>query len=127
MGILLDTHAFIWYIEGNERLSLAARSEIINAQNDKFISIASLWEIVIKISKNKLELKQSFSEIIQSLLINNIQILEVRTSHLAALFDLPYHHNDPFDRLIIAQAVVEKLTVISLDQHFQEYDIKLIW
>jgi PIN domain nuclease of toxin-antitoxin system len=127
MKLLLDAHVLIWFTEGNDRLSVKARIEIEKPINIKFLSVASLWEIVIKASKEKLELKQSFAEINDFLLINNIQIIGVEIRHLNILLNLPHHHGDPFDRLIISQAITENLTVISADQHFKNYPIPTIW
>lgn len=127
MNLLLDTHTLIWYTEGSDRLSSIAKSEIRNPANTKFISIASLWEIAIKSSRNKLELKQSFVEVIRFLQVNDMQILDVKIDHLKMLLTLPYNHNDPFDRLIISQAISESMTVISIDKHFSDYDVNVTW
>jgi PIN domain nuclease of toxin-antitoxin system len=127
MNLLLDTHTLIWYAEGSDRLSSSAESEIRNPVNIKFISITSLWEIAIKSSRNKLELKQSFVEVIRFLEVNNMQILDVKTDHLKTLLTLPYNHNDPFGRLIISQAISENMTIISTDKHFNAYNISIIW
>ena len=125
--MLLDTHALIWFTEGNDRLSLKARLEIENSSNVKFLSIASLWEIVIKTSKDKLELNQSFEEINNFLVVNNIQLIGIEITHLNTLLTLPRHHNDPFDRLLISQAITENLTIISADQHFKAYPVTAVW
>jgi PIN domain nuclease of toxin-antitoxin system len=127
MNLLLDTHTLIWYTEGSDRLSSSAKSEIRNPANIKFISIASLWEIVIKSSRSKLELKQSFVEIIRFLKVDNMQILDVRIDHLKTLLTLPYNHNDPFDRLIISQAISENMAIVSTDKHFASYNVNVIW
>jgi PIN domain nuclease of toxin-antitoxin system len=110
MKVLLDTHALIWFAEGNNRLSISAKAEIDNINNDKYISIVSLWEIIIKSGKEKLELpKKSFIELDQFLFINNIQILTVQVSHLNALLTLPYYHNDPFDKITYRASHKRKL------------------
>lgn len=127
MKVLLDTHALIWFTEGSDKLSLKAKSEIDNKNNSKFISIATLWEIVIKSSKEKLELKRSFVEISHFLSINSIQIINIEIAHLNTLLILPHYHGDPFDRLLIAQAIMEDLTIISTDKHFKNYPVKVIW
>jgi PIN domain nuclease of toxin-antitoxin system len=127
MNVLLDTHALIWFAEGSDKLSLTATSEIDNKNNNKFISIATLWEIVIKSSKEKLELKQSFAELNYFLSINNIQIINLEINHLNTLLKLPHYHGDPFDRLLISQAISEDLTIISVDKHFENYPVKVIW
>ncbi|WP_413669267.1 type II toxin-antitoxin system VapC family toxin [Mucilaginibacter sp. Mucisp86] len=127
MSLLLDTHALIWFTEGSNRLSTMAKTQIEGRWESNFVSIVSLWEIVIKTSKTKLEIKKSFVEINQFLLINNIHILDVKIDHLNTLLILPHHHGDPFDRLIISQAISENLTIISADQHFKAYPVSVLW
>ena len=127
MEVLLDTHALIWYAEGNNKLSMKAKAELENSNNLKFVSIASLWEIAIKASLNKIELKKTFKEVIRFLINNNIDLLPIKIEQLNTLLDLPYHHKDPFDRLIIAQAITENITIISVDQQFKPYPVNVIW
>ena len=127
MNLLLDTHVLIWFTEGNDRLSVKARLEIENPSNAKFLSVASLWEIVIKVSNEKLEINQSFKEINDFLLINNIQIIGIEIKYLNLLLNLAHHHGDPFDRLIISQAIVENLTIITVDRHFKSYPVTTLW
>lgn len=127
MKVLLDTHTLIWFTEGTERLSTKAKSEIDTVSNTKFISIVSLWEIVIKSNNNKLEFKRSMIELNHFLSLNQIQILTITTDHLNTLSSLPFHHKDPFDRLLIAQAISENLTIISADRHFGVYPVQVIW
>ena len=126
MNLLLDTHALIWFTEGIEKLSSKAKSEISNPSNNKLLSVASLWEIAIKSSKNKLEIKQTFKEINQFIALNNIQILGIEINHLSTLLTLPYH-GDPFDRLLISQAITENLSIISADRHFVAYPVQVVW
>jgi len=127
MKVLLDTHVLIWFAEGSDKLSEKAKSEIDNPNNFKFISIASLWEIVIKSSRQKLELKKSFVEINEFLYLNNFEVLSIEIKHLNSLLNLPYHHSDPFDRLIISQAVSDNFGIISIDRHFSSYPVNVIW
>lgn len=127
MNLLLDTHALIWFTEGNDKLSLTAKKQIEDENNSKAISIASLWEIVIKASRAKLGIEKSFVEINQFLSINNIDVLDIKIGHLDTLLELPHHHGDPFDRLIISQAISENLTIISADQHFKAYPVSVLW
>jgi PIN domain nuclease of toxin-antitoxin system len=127
MNLLLDTHALIWYTEGSDKLSSKAKFEIDNKFNSKFISIGLLWEVAIKASKNKLEIKQTFEELNHFIFLNGIQILGIEFSHLNILLELPHHHGDPFDRLLIAQAISEKLTIVSADRHFAAYPVEVIW
>jgi PIN domain nuclease of toxin-antitoxin system len=128
MRALLDTHALIWFLEGDQRLSGLAREIIAKGDNEVLVSIASLWEMSIKHSLGKLELQQPFAELIPKQLESNaIGVLGVDLPHVIELGDLPYHHRDPFDRMIIAQARVETLPVIGDDGAFDAYGIQRIW
>lgn len=128
MKLLLDTHTFLWFIGGNFNLSNTARNAIENISNQRFISIATLWEISIKISIGKLKLGLSLIELVEQEVYGNaIEILEISSEHLDELVKLPFHHKDPFDRLIIAQSLVEDMTLVSKDVAFQNYLIKLLW
>ncbi|MGF1672913.1 MAG: type II toxin-antitoxin system VapC family toxin [Rivularia sp. (in: cyanobacteria)] len=128
MKLLLDTHTFLWFIGGNINLSNTAKNAIENASNQRFLSIATLWEISIKISIGKLKLKLQLTELVEREVYGNaIEILEISPKHLDELVKLPFHHKDPFDRLIIAQSLVEEMTLVSKDVTFQSYPIKLLW
>jgi PIN domain nuclease of toxin-antitoxin system len=128
MRVLLDTHVLIWLVEGDKNLSSVARSAIEDEDNSLYLSIASLWEITIKLSLGKLDLQLSVDEMVESFLIpGGIEILQIETSHLSILRDLPLHHRDPFDRLIIAQAQAENMTLISADGVFARYGVDLVW
>ena len=128
MRLLLDTHAFLWFIMGSANLSVDARVLIENPANERLLSVASLWEIAIKASLGKLTLSASFGELIPAQLkLNGIDLLNIKVDHLSTLTTLPFHHRDPFDRLVIAQAIVEKLPVISLDGAFDTYGVTRLW
>jgi len=127
MKLLLDTHTLIWYAEGINKLSTKARVELENSDNIKFVSVVSLWEIVVKANSNKIEFKQTFKEVNRFLINNNINLLSIDISHLNTLLNLPHHHKDPFDRLLIAQAITENLSIISADRYFKSYPINVIW
>lgn len=128
MNILLDTHAFLWFIAGSDELSVTARELIENEENRIFLSAASLWEMAIKVSLEKLSLSESFETLIpEQISQNGIEILNISTAHAAKIIQLPFHHRDPFDRLLIAQAIVEGMPIISIDESFDAYDIKRIW
>jgi PIN domain nuclease of toxin-antitoxin system len=100
MRVFLDTHVLIWLVEGDKNLSTVARSAIEDENNSLYLSIVSLWEITIKLSLGKLDLQLSVDEMVESFLIpGGIEILQIETSHLSILRDLPLHHRDPFDRL----------------------------
>jgi PIN domain nuclease of toxin-antitoxin system len=128
MRVLLDTNSFLWFISGSNRLSIDAQRFIADLDNQLVLSLASLWEIAIKISIGKLELLQPFDQLIpQQLKENDIHVMPIELSHLTKILGLPFHHRDPFDRLIIAQALTEGLSVISPDIVFSKYSVKLIW
>jgi PIN domain nuclease of toxin-antitoxin system len=128
MKFLLDTHVLIWLLEGNKSLSSVAKSTIEDEQNSLYLSIASLWEITIKLSLGKLDLQISIEDMVESFLIpGGIEILPIEIGHLSILRDLPLHHRDPFDRLIIAQAKANELTLISTDGVFDRYNFNLLW
>jgi PIN domain nuclease of toxin-antitoxin system len=126
--LLLDTHAFLWFIAGNTALSRKCRTLIEDDDNQKFVSIASITEIAIKTSLGKLSLKHPFDEIIpQQLRRNNFYLHPFTIEHAILLSKLPFHHRDPFDRMIVAQSLVENLPVLSNDGALDAYGIKRIW
>lgn len=127
MNNLLDSHTFIWFIEGDSQLSISARRAIESDNVVNFISIASLWEISIKISLGKLELKSSFEKLKQLIIDNDFIILPITFDDTVRLSSLPFHHKDPFDRIIISQSINNKLSVISKDRFFGDYDVDVIW
>ena len=128
MKILLDTHTLLWLITGDKRLSKTSREIFLNTENRLYFSIVSLWEICIKKSLGKISLKNKWIDIIQEeMKANSIQWLPVEISHCAKVIELPFHHRDPFDRMLIAQAITEDLSILSRDSCFSAYDIKCIW
>ena len=128
MKYLLDTHTLLWFLQGDKKLSDKARGLIDNSDNRKFLSIASLWEIAIKVSLGKLVLNKPFEKLFpEQLHFNRIEILDITADNLIKLTALPFHHRDPFDRLIIAQALVEELPVIGADVIFDAYGINREW
>jgi PIN domain nuclease of toxin-antitoxin system len=127
MNNILDTHALIWFIEGDKQLSSKARKSIESITAINFVSIASLWEIAIKISLGKLELKTKFAKISEQMDNNGFQILPITFEDTLELSKLPFHHRDPFDRIIISQCITNKLSLISKDKYFDQYNISLIW
>ncbi len=115
MKILLDTNTFLWFITSDKNLSPIAREIVEGFENDRLLSIASLWEIAIKSSLGKLKLKEKFPHLIpDQLKINLIELLPIKISHLSLVSTLPFHHRDPFDRLIIAQSLIEDLPIVVL-------------
>lgn len=131
MKYLIDTHIFLWFVENSVKLRQNAKSIIEDKDSEIFISIASLWEISIKTSSGKLQIKGTFDSIKDDLTDNSIEILPIDFAHTVENNRLPFHHRDPFDRIIIAQAIVENLDFISADAVFDDYlagkSIARIW
>jgi PIN domain nuclease of toxin-antitoxin system len=127
MNLLLDTHALIWFQTDDSRLSESLMADIENEGNRIHVSIASLWEISVKYSLNKLQLKKNLPDFIFEIESSAIEILPITTKHLLQLTSLHYHHRDPFDRLIIAQALIENYAVVTQDKVFSAYDVNVIW
>ena len=117
MKILLDTHTFLWFLSGASELSKQARTFIENPQYEKYISIASFWEIAIKNSLGKLTLEVPFAELKTEVVKNSFQILPISFEDTLQLCTLPFHHRDPFDRIIISQAKGNNLTLVSCDSN----------
>src|SRR5207249_7324232 len=114
MKLLLDTHSFLWFIDGNPRLSATARQSIEDLANERLVSIASLWEMAIKASIGRLTFAQPFATLMpDQLQRNSMQVLDITVAHTAHVTTLPFHHRDPFDRMLIAQALVEAIPIIS--------------
>ena len=131
MTFLIDTHTFLWFINGSDELSKTAKKIIETDNNDIFISIASLWEISIKTAIGKLKISDSYDTVINDVVENEISILPINFIHTVIQNKLPFHHNDPFDRIIVSQAIVEDMNFISRDDIFDLYlenkEIKRIW
>jgi len=127
MNILPDTHAFMWFVNGDPMLGKAAKDAIENLENKALMSVASLWEIAVKVNIGKLSLSRPYTEIKDRMEENFIELLPITFDHTVLLTDLPLHHRDPFDRLIIAQAMTEKMTVLTKDENFKHYPIDIIW
>ncbi|MBC2695766.1 MAG: type II toxin-antitoxin system VapC family toxin [Desulfobacteraceae bacterium] len=128
MKLLLDTHVFIWWSGEPDKLSAKALNACENSTNRLILSIVSIWEMQIKMQLGKLKLKRSLKDLIENQQdINNLQILPVSPNHIFMLDNLPMHHSDPFDRLLISQAIEEKLALVSKDQAFSNYAVKLFW
>ncbi len=127
MRLLLDTHTFLWFIDDSPRLSGRAKA-LLESDVDLLLSVGSLWELAIKVSVGKLTLAQPYDSFVQQQLTDNdIEILPISVAHLGLVITLPFHHRDPFDRLLIAQAIAEKMHIISVDGEFDAYPIKRIW
>lgn len=128
MRLLLDTNAFLWFVLDSPNLGKRAREAISDAANDVEVSPATLWEIAIKIRLGKYALPEPFESFVErELSVNHFVLLPIEPKHLAVLTTLPFHHRDPFDRLLVAQAMVEEIPLISSDRALEAYAIQRIW
>lgn len=128
MKFLLDTHVLIWFIMGDTRLPIPLRAVIETIENHRLVSVASVWEIAIKMSLGKLDMGAPFTALIPDQLIaNRIEMLPIAVAHLHQVAQLPFHHRDPFDRLLIAQSQVEQIPLLSHDATFDPYSVQRIW
>ena len=128
MKLLLDTHVLIWSAENPTKLSERVTNLLNDTSNSWVISIASIWEMQIKIQTGKLTLDLPLHELIEiQQQFNELQLLQIKSSHIYALRDLPNHHRDPFDRMLITQAIIENMPLISIDKVFESYSVAKIW
>lgn len=124
---LLDTHVLLWMQDDNDQLPDHIKEALSDASNDLYISIVSIWEVVIKKSLGKLRLGYSIDELIQSCVFSNIIILPLQPAFLLTLEKLPFHHRDPFDRIIAATAIELDCQLISKDANMKKYDLDVLW
>ena len=128
MRLLLDTHAFLWWVAASGGLSRKARSAVASARNECFVSVASGWEIAIKVSLGKLRIDGALDRFLpEQLAANGFQPLAIDLKHAARVATLPFHHRDPFDRLLVAQALEEDLAVVTADPVFAKYGVNRVW
>lgn len=128
MRLLLDTHAFLWWVNDSPALSRRARTAIASERNECFLSHASCWEMAIKVANGKLTVPGETGRFIQEqLAVNRIRELPITLGHTVAAGALPFHHRDPFDRLLAAQALEEGLSMVSIDAIFRKYGVKRVW
>lgn len=121
MKYLIDTQIFLWFISGSSELSGTAKEVLENRENEIFISIASLWEISIKTALGKLAINGLYETVIDDVIENEIEILPINFIHTVEQNKLPFHHKDPFGRIIVAQSIVEEMNLLSSDKIFDEY------
>ena len=127
MAYLLDTHTFLWFVAGDKQLPESVKAKIKDIGEHCFLSVASLWEITIKHQIGKLTLNISLEELFEYADRNQIEVIQISNEHLLTLSLLPRHHSDPFDRLIVSQALAENLTLITKDKGLKKYKIKQQW
>jgi len=127
MNLLLDTHIFLWFIENNPRLSDEIKNLIEDESNLSYLSIASLWEMSIKYNLGKLKLEPNYDKFVeQEITTSSLKLLNISLEHLRINAVLPFHHKDPFDRLIIAQSIATNIPIVTVDQIFDKYEADLI-
>jgi PIN domain nuclease of toxin-antitoxin system len=124
MNLLLDTHVFLWAVDDNPNLSPVAREAIVDGHNIVYVSAATAWEISIKRAIGKLKIPES--DYLEELRLHRFMPLSITTEHALAVENLPSHHKDPFDRMLIAQAQEEKLTFVTRDPRIKAYDVRII-
>ncbi|MCD4694942.1 MAG: type II toxin-antitoxin system VapC family toxin [Bacteroidales bacterium] len=127
MDLLVDTHAIIWFITDSGKLPINSKKIIKDTKNNCYVSLATYWEIGIKHSLGRLDLKTDLESIFNLIEDTGFELLPITTNHILKNADLEFHHQDPFDRIIIAQAIIENLTIVSKDNQFDKYKIKLVW
>lgn len=128
MRYLLDTHSFLWWITDDQNLSPKARDLISDRRNDLYLSSASGWEIAIKAALGRLKISGDPEKLIpEQMSLNAIEALPIHMPHALRVFTLPGHHRDPFDRILVAQAQLEEMPVITNDSVFEKYDVDLVW
>ncbi len=128
MRLLLDTHTLLWAAQSNPRLSSTAVTLILDPANEKYVSPATFWEIAIKIGKGKYVLGEDFETFMNREIVGNgFQIYPITIAHSARLLSLPYHHRDPFDRMLAAQSLTDGLPLVSSDAIFDQYSVTRLW
>ncbi len=127
MSLLVDTHAFLWFMAGDRKLSRTARQAIEDSDGEWWLSVASAWELSIKSSLGRLTLPAPTDEYLAERVRQGLRLMPVEWQHAAAVERLPFHHRDPFDRLIVAQAQREHLAVVTRDTVFADYGVRTVW
>jgi PIN domain nuclease of toxin-antitoxin system len=128
MKLLLDTHVFIWLVEGNPKLSMPAQTAFGDPLKSLYLSVASVWEMAIKIGSKKLALTDPLDSYIAKWTVAyQIAVLPIDLTHALSVMGMPDHHRDPFDRILIAQVMVEMMTLVSADAKFTPYSVPILW
>jgi len=128
LNLVLDTHAFLWIVSDDKKLSRKTKKLFLNKSNDIYLSAASIWEMAIKISLGRLTLDEPLESFIETHAVgNNIKILDIKSKHLYKIENLPFHHRDPFDRIIIAQCMIENYFIVGSDKAFDSYPVSRVW
>jgi PIN domain nuclease of toxin-antitoxin system len=125
--LLVDTHAFLWFMAGDPKLSATARRALDKNEGGWWLSAASVWELSIKASLKRVVLPLPVAEYVAEKVQEGLRVLSIDWTHVAAVERLPFHHRDPFDRLIVAQAQAERLAVVTGDSVFRQYGVQIVW
>jgi PIN domain nuclease of toxin-antitoxin system len=127
MSLLVDTHAFLWFMAGDARLSRGARRAIEASEDGWWLSAASVWELAIKSSLGRMRLPAPAADYIAEKVRHGLRVLPIDWPHAAAVERLPFHHRDPFDRLIVTQAQADGLAIVTNDSVFRKYGVRVVW
>jgi len=128
MKFIADTHAFLWFLSDSPQLSAPAKKLFESPDSERFLSIASIWEIAIKTSLGKLAFDKPLEQFLpEQIALNYVRLLDISLSHALRVSNLPLHHRDPFDLMIVAQGLVENLPILSSDSALDAYGVKRIW
>jgi len=127
MKYLLDTHVVLWTAENSPLLSNKAKAAILDKYAEKYVSIVSMWEVAIKLGTHKLQLDGGLQDFFQMIDDNGFFTLQIEREYLQKMTDLSNHHKDPFDRLLVATAIIEDMTIITVDENIQKYDVLWLW
>ena len=128
MRVLVDTHVFLWWVEGDRALPAKARAALANQENECLVSMVSAWELAIKAGLGKLKLTLPVKRyVVEHIAANGFRMLDIRMAHVGRVETLESHHGDPFDRLLIAQALEEEIPIVTADPIFRKYGVKRIW
>lgn len=127
MKLILDTHTLLWFLNGDNQISAQARIAIEDNRNEKYVSLASLWELAIKISLGKLTYESGLDGLISLINLNGFLWMPINQNHILTLITIPLIHKDPFDRLLISQAINEKCLIVSKDEFIRQYPLDILW
>jgi PIN domain nuclease of toxin-antitoxin system len=127
LKILLDTHVFLWFFDGDPRMSRKARTALTDPANEPFISAASVWEMTVKASLGRLQLPLAVGDYVAEKILRGFHVLPLELPHAARVQTLPFIHQDPFDRMIVAQALVENMPLVSADTYIRQYPVTVLW
>lgn len=126
MHCLLDTHTLIWFVDGDDKLSEKAKKTIEDPENSNFISVATVWELAIKLSLDKIKFQNGFKKFLDLLDDNGFEIIPISFDHVLTVSSLEFIHRDPFDRLIVAQSITENFAIITKDEYIKKYNVRTI-